>query len=258
MKLLTESLPQNDLQKICLLIARTIPVAAVKLFVFPDMEIVHKSSGQLFSNDKKPKIQVVTTVVLPENKDIERECDMDTKQLEDIWHNGECQVIHDPFNSGEPATSGRKVTVQPLQLILPKGVWVDDKYEGWSLNSQDSHDLPALKTTILPAVLCLVDFPENSRKSSSESRLTAYPIESLKTFSELLEESVKSWTLIQHEQHKLRKLKHDLRTPLTSLTMLPDLIKAVPNIDQESAEMCELLKVAAHKLDLILTAPQSN
>lgn len=252
MKLLTDSLPQNDFQQICQLLATTIPIPIIKLIGLNEM--VGRKGGDGLTDTGSADPQVITAILPDHLPDYIPQ----TQLLQEIWHVGKLQVIEDinSSNAGDvtPLNVNKEVFQsfiwQPLELTIPAGLWVADHYDGLTLKSLDSHDLPALKTINCPAILCLMD---------TRPRLfSPAALESVAVLSRLLEKVVLQWTCLQHEQEKLRKLRHDLRTPLTSMTMLPDLIKSSPGIDEECRFMCEQMKIAARKLDLILIESGQN
>lgn len=64
-----------------------------------------------------------------------------------------------------------------------------------------------------------------------------------------------SWELqVMHigKANQYKKLRHDLRTPLTSITMLSQLIGSMEGMDSETQEMCELMLKAAQKMDALI------
>lgn len=64
-----------------------------------------------------------------------------------------------------------------------------------------------------------------------------------------------SWELqVMHieKANQYKKLRHDLRTPLTSITMLSQLIGSMEGMDSEMQEMCELMLKAAQKMDALI------
>lgn len=247
MKLLIENLPQNDLRKICELLAATVPVPFIKLFIL-NGEIERKRRHNT-ADTCSASAQGVTAVNPEHLPDLNPE----TSLLIKLWQASELQVVEDIYTVNDPKFDSLKAENntfqsflwQPFNLNLPAGLLVNDNYEGLALKSLDSHELPALQIVTCPAILCLADTQSRTYSASM--------LGSVQSISGLLEKIVHQWTSIQHEQEKLRKLRHDLRTPLTSMTMLPDLIKSVPGMDDESVSMCEQLKLAARKLDQILT-----
>ncbi|HTN36115.1 MAG TPA: histidine kinase dimerization/phospho-acceptor domain-containing protein, partial [Arachidicoccus sp.] len=141
-----------------------------------------------------------------------------------------------------PLAVGKEVEQSPMPIDNSGSISTaqNEKDDDAEMNMLRSHPLSCGNSLLL----CLMD--EKPRMLDDIQKVL---------LSKMARQLLFCWELQATHIEKInqyKKLRHDLRTPLTSITMLSQLVGSMEGMDSEMQEMCELMLKAAQKMDALI------